>query len=38
MSRIRRESRRGTFSISIGVDNVLHTDRTKLRVRFSVII
>jgi hypothetical protein len=25
------------FDLAIGADNLLHTDRTKLRVRFSVI-
>jgi hypothetical protein len=36
--RIRREWRRGTSStLGIGADNLLHTDRTKLRLRFSII-
>ena len=28
---------RHLFDLGLGVDNVLHTDRTKLRVRFSVV-
>ena len=28
---------RHLFDLGIGADNLLHTDRTKLRVRFSVI-
>jgi hypothetical protein len=28
---------RHLFDLGLGVDNLLHTDRTKLRVRFSVI-
>ena len=32
-----RVAPRHLFDLGIGVDNLLHTDRTKLRVRFSVI-
>ena len=28
---------RHLFDLGLGVDNLLHTDRTKLRVRFSVL-
>ena len=35
---IRRASRRGTSSILMfGVDNLFHTDKAKVRVRFSVV-
>src|SRR5206468_9223573 len=32
-----RVAPRHLFDLGIGADNLLHTDRTKLRVRFSVI-
>ncbi len=32
-----RIARRHLFDLGIGADSLLHTDRTKLRVRFSVI-
>ena len=34
---IRRASRRDIWSIWFGVDNLFHSDKAKVRVRFSVI-